>query len=80
MRTPGPVLPTKAADEAETPNYLSSADGNWVFDKETGSFVWVPTDKLGQQFNQNSPILQEPAPRPVVPQRYTDDNGSASKQ
>lgn len=79
MKTPGPVLPTKAAEP--TPDYLSSTDGNWVFDKETGSFMWVPTDNVGQQFNQNSPILQEPA-KTVLPNKITPrwEDGSGIPQ
>lgn len=78
-----PVLPKQASlTEEPAPSYLTpengaAPNGNWVFDKETGSFMWVPVDEVGQPLNMNQPILQRlaPKPQPVLPvpaERFED--------
>lgn len=69
-----PVLPQRApSTEEPVPSYLTpdngaAFNGDWVFDKETGSFVWYPKDKLGQSLNSSQPILQELKEKvPVLP-------------
>ena len=75
MRTNGVILPeqSRPSEDGAVPSYLVPENGaapkrDWMFDKETGDFVWYPKDRLGMPLNNQQAIPQELAPAvPVLP-------------
>jgi hypothetical protein len=90
MRTAGLVLPEQAPSQEEpVPSYLvpqngAAPKGNWVLDPDSGEFMWVPVDNVGQNLNSRQPVLQtlpEKTTAPILPQRVKwEDEGVAPRQ